>query len=62
MGGIWKKIPVTYAVMWIGSLALAGVPFFAGYYSKDMVLEAAFAAHSGVGHATPSSAACSPPS
>jgi len=49
MGGIWKKIPVTYAVMWIGSLALAGIPFFAGYYSKDAVLEAAFAAHSGVG-------------
>ncbi|MCA3273987.1 MAG: NADH-quinone oxidoreductase subunit L [Roseomonas sp.] len=49
MGGIWKKIPVTYAVMWIGSLALAGVPYFAGYYSKDFVLEAAFAAHSGVG-------------
>ncbi len=49
MGGIWKKIPVTYAVMWIGSLALAGVPYFAGYFSKDFVLEAAFAAHSGVG-------------
>ncbi len=49
MGGIWRKIPVTYAVMWIGSLALAGVPFFAGYYSKDFVLEAAFAAHSTVG-------------
>ncbi len=44
MGGIWKKIPATYALMWIGSLALAGVPFFAGYYSKDMVLEAAYAA------------------
>jgi NADH-quinone oxidoreductase subunit L len=49
MGGIWKKIPVTYAVMWIGSLALAGVPLFAGYYSKDMVLEVAYAAHSGPG-------------
>jgi NADH-quinone oxidoreductase subunit L len=49
MGGIWKKIPATYAVMWIGSLALAGVPYFAGYYSKDFVLEAAYAAHSGVG-------------
>jgi NADH:ubiquinone oxidoreductase subunit 5 (subunit L)/multisubunit Na+/H+ antiporter MnhA subunit len=32
MGGIWKKVPVTYAMMWIGSLALAGFPFFAGYY------------------------------
>ncbi len=49
MGGIWKKIPITYAVMWIGSLALAGVPYFAGYYSKDFVLEAAYAAHTGVG-------------
>ncbi len=49
MGGIWKKIPVTYAVMWIGNLALAGIPFFAGYYSKDAILEAAFASHSGVG-------------
>ena len=45
MGGIWTKIPVTYAVMWIGSLALAGIPFFAGYYSKDIILESAFAAH-----------------
>jgi NADH-quinone oxidoreductase subunit L len=43
MGGLWKKIPYTYAFMWIGSLALAGIPFFAGYYSKDMILEAAFA-------------------
>ncbi|MBE9605616.1 NADH-quinone oxidoreductase subunit L [Acetobacteraceae bacterium H6797] len=49
MGGIWKKIPFTYAMFWIGSLALAGMPFFAGYYSKDAVLEAAFAAHSGPG-------------
>ncbi|MBX9698201.1 MAG: NADH-quinone oxidoreductase subunit L, partial [Acetobacteraceae bacterium] len=49
MGGIWKKVPVTYAVMWVGSLALAGIPFFAGYYSKDAILEAAFAAHSAVG-------------
>jgi len=43
MGGIWKKIPITYAMFWIGSLALAGVPLFAGYYSKDMILEAAYA-------------------
>jgi NADH-quinone oxidoreductase subunit L len=49
MGGIWKKVPITYAMMWIGSLALAGMPYFAGYYSKDMVLEVAFAAHSNPG-------------
>ncbi len=49
MGGIWRKIPFTYAMMWIGSLSLAGIPLFAGYYSKDMILEAAYGAHSGVG-------------
>ena len=49
MGGIWKSVPVTYVVMWIGSLALVGIPPFAGFYSKDMVLEAAYAAHTGVG-------------
>src|SRR5690242_4831031 len=49
MGGIWKLIPKTYLLMWIGSLALAGIPIFAGYYSKDSILESAFAAHSGVG-------------
>ncbi len=50
MGGIWKKIPVTYAMMWVGSLALAGVFPFAGYYSKDIVLEAAWADYSWFGH------------
>jgi NADH-quinone oxidoreductase subunit L len=44
MGGLWRHIPVTYVVMWIGSLALAGIPPFAGYYSKDAILEAAYAA------------------
>jgi NADH-quinone oxidoreductase subunit L len=49
MGGLWKHIPFTYAMMWIGSLALAGGPVFAGYYSKDMILESAFAAGTGLG-------------
>ncbi|MFK7839165.1 MAG: NADH-quinone oxidoreductase subunit L [Bdellovibrionales bacterium] len=50
MGGVYKKIPMTYAFMWIGSLALAGIPPFAGFYSKDMVLEAAWADQSAWGH------------
>ena len=49
MGGIWRAIPVTYALMWIGSLALAGIPPFAGYYSKDIVLEAAWGANTNIG-------------
>ncbi|MCP1203383.1 NADH-quinone oxidoreductase subunit L [Acetobacter oryzoeni] len=40
MGGLWKKLPLTYTVMWIGSLALAGVFPFAGYWSKDAILNA----------------------
>jgi NADH-quinone oxidoreductase subunit L len=50
MGGIWRQVPVTYAVMWVGSLALAGIPWFSGYFSKDTILEAAWAAETGVGH------------
>ena len=50
MGGIWRMIPATYVLMWVGSLALAGVPFLAGYYSKDLIIEAAFGAHTAVGH------------
>ncbi len=49
MGGLFSKMRVTAALMWIGSLALAGVPFFAGFYSKDIILESAFAAHTGAG-------------
>ena len=54
MGGIWRMIPYTYVLMWIGSLALAGIGIygvfgFAGYYSKDIILEAAFARHSWFG-------------
>ncbi len=52
MGGLMKKIPITYALMLIGSLALAGIGIpgtsigFAGFHSKDMILEAAYGAHS----------------
>lgn len=49
MGGLWNKIPITYSYMWIGNLALAGIPFFAGYYSKDIIIESVFASGSGVG-------------
>ena len=49
MGGIWRMIPLTYAMMWVGNLALGGVFPFAGYFSKDAILEAAWAAHSGIG-------------
>ncbi|MFI4979142.1 MAG: NADH-quinone oxidoreductase subunit L [Nevskiales bacterium] len=49
MGGLGRHIKLTCTVMWIGSLALAGVFPFAGYYSKDAIIEAAWAANSGVG-------------
>ena len=49
MGGIWRAIPVTYGLMWTGSLALVAIPPFAGFYSKDIIIESAFAAATGVG-------------
>jgi len=42
MGGIWKKIPYTYAMMVVGTLALTGFPFLSGYYSKDAIIEFAY--------------------
>ncbi|MDA0240568.1 MAG: NADH-quinone oxidoreductase subunit L [Proteobacteria bacterium] len=50
MGGLYKLIPVTYGMMWIGSLALIGIWPFSGFWSKDIVLEAAFGAHTGFGN------------
>jgi NADH-quinone oxidoreductase subunit L len=49
MGGLARKLPVTWVVMLVGALALAGIPPFSGYYSKDAILGAAFAAHTPVG-------------
>jgi NADH-quinone oxidoreductase subunit L len=48
MGGLWRKIPFTFAVMCIGTLALTGFPLFAGYFSKDAIIEAAYASHNQV--------------
>ena len=49
MGGLAKIIPVTCTVMWIGNLALAGIPPLAGSYSKDAIISATYAAHTGIG-------------
>ena len=53
-GGLWKKIPLTFAAMMAGTLAITGVGIddvfgFAGFYSKDAIIEAAFAKGTSVG-------------
>jgi NADH-quinone oxidoreductase subunit L len=50
MGGLARKLPVTYVVMAFGALALAGIPPFSGYFSKDAILDAAYAANTSIGY------------
>ena len=58
MGALWKRIPITYAVMVIGTLAITGVGIpgldigFAGFYSKDAIIDSAFVAGKSGGTAT----------
>ena len=46
LGGLYKKIPTTYFLIILGSLALTGIPPFSGYFSKDLILEYAFSLNS----------------
>jgi NADH-quinone oxidoreductase subunit L len=42
MGGLRSRIPITYRTMWVGSVAIAGIPFLAGFFSKDEILWQAY--------------------
>ena len=42
MGGIWRKLPYSWGLMIVGTLALTGFPFFSGFYSKEAIIEFAY--------------------
>jgi proton-translocating NADH-quinone oxidoreductase chain L len=50
MGGLKNLLPFSYSIMVVGSLALMGFPFLAGFYSKDTILEIAYAKYTTWGH------------
>ncbi len=52
MGGLWKYMPITWITSLLGSVALIGIPFTSGFYSKDMIIDAALESHRwGAGYA-----------
>ena len=50
MGDLWKKMPVTWLAMVVGTLALTGFPFLSGFYSKDAIIEFAFLKGTNIGY------------
>jgi NADH-quinone oxidoreductase subunit L len=42
MGGLWRRLPITHLTMLVGAIAISGIPFFAGFFSKDEILGESF--------------------